>query len=333
VAIGKQFVSVWFSQNITGFGGDNVRLVKASDNSEVPFTRSFDPATNRLYINPFGGVEGAPERLDPATEYTVVLTGGPSAIRSTGGVPLGSQEFSFTTAAAGNAPTVTSTDPADGATGVAIGKQFVSVYFSQNITGFGGTNVRLVKASDNSEVPFTRSFDPATNRLYINPFGGAEGAPERLDPDTQYRVILTGGTTGIRSLSGVPLASQEFDFTTAASATAPTVVATTPAAGATGVNRGIQHILVTFSQAVTGYTGSNVTITRVSDNADVPFTRSFEASTNRLFMNPFGGAPGAAERLEPGTQYRVTLTGGPNALRSVGGVPLATQSFVFTTAP
>ena len=108
----------------------------------------------------------------------------------------------------------------------------------------------------------------------------------------------------------------------------PTVVSSTPVDGATNVAVG-SNLQVFFSEAVTGYDG-NMTLTKVSDGSTVSFTRAFYTSNNRLLINPFGGA---ADALEAGTEYRLTLTGGPSAIRNLTGTPLATTTMTFTTAP
>jgi hypothetical protein len=47
-------------------------------------------------------------------------------------------------------------------------------------------------------------------------------------------------------------------------------------------------VSINFSEAVTGYTGTNVTLTRVSNGAAIPFTRSYRTATNQLVLNPYG---------------------------------------------
>lgn len=111
-------------------------------------------------------------------------------------------------------------------------------------------------------------------------------------------------------------------------AAAPTVLSSTPANGATSVLVGA-NLNVYFSEEVTGYDG-NVTITKVSDSTVIPYTRAFYTANNRLLLNPYGGA---ATVLEAGTQYRVDLTGGPTAIRSLSGTPMVSTSFTFTTKP
>lgn len=108
----------------------------------------------------------------------------------------------------------------------------------------------------------------------------------------------------------------------------PTVLYSTPANGETGVVVG-SNINVYFSETVTGYDGSTV-ITKVSDSSVIAYTRAFYSVNNRLLINPYGGA---ATMLEPGTEYALTLTGGPTAIRSLTtGLPMTTTIISFTTA-
>ena len=63
----------------------------------------------------------------------------------------------------------------------------------------------------------------------------------------------------------------------------------------------------------------------------IPMNRGYSAADNWLNLYPYAGT---TQDLEPGTEYTVTLTGGPGAIRSMDdGTPLATTSFTFTTAP
>jgi Ca2+-binding RTX toxin-like protein/methionine-rich copper-binding protein CopC len=320
VAVGSN-LQVFFSEAVTGYDG-NMTLTRVSDGSTVSFTRAYYTADNRLLVNPFGGTAST---LAPNTQYRLTLTGGPSAIRSLTGTPLATTTITFTTLPAAPAPTVLSTTPVDGATNVAVGSN-LQVFFSEAVTGYGGSNVRVTKVSDNTNVPLTRAFYTADNRLLVNPFGGAA---DTLEAGTEYRLTLTGGPSAIRSLTGTPLATTTITFTTLPAAPAPTVLSTTPVDGATNVAVG-SNLQVFFSEAITGHGTSTVRITKVSDDTNVPLTMAFYTSNNRLLVNPFGGA---ADTLEAGTEYRLTLTGGPSAIRSLTGTPLATTTVTFTTAP
>jgi hypothetical protein len=212
----------------------------------------------------------------------------------------------------------------DGATNVAQ-NTWITVGFSEAITGYGGGNVALTRVSDGVAVPFTQSYRSATRELVLNPYGTTADV---LAPGVQYRVTLTGGATAIRGLTGVPLANTTITFTTQG-AVPPTVSSSTPADGATNVARNT-WVTVGFSEAITGYGGGNVALTRVSDGVAVPFTQSYRSATRELVLNPYGTT---ADVFAPGVQYRVTLTGGATAIRGLTGVPLANTTITFTTGP
>ncbi len=110
--------------------------------------------------------------------------------------------------------------------------------------------------------------------------------------------------------------------------TAPTVTTRTPAAGATGVAVA-NNITATFSQPVNGVGTTTFEIRPAAAAATSPRiagTVTRNGTTNQWILNPTANLAG-------NTQYRVTLTGGANAIRgATGGAPLVTTSWTFTTA-
>ena len=86
----------------------------------------------------------------------------------------------------------------------------VTATFSEAITGFTvAGNVRIERVSTGAEVASAITFNTTTRVLTINP--GAS-----LLANTQYRVTVTGGTTGVRDLAGNPLTTRTWTFTTGA---------------------------------------------------------------------------------------------------------------------
>jgi hypothetical protein len=140
---------------------------------------------------------------------------------------------------------------------------------------------------------------------------------------TQYTVTLTGGPAALRDLAvpSNPMITTSWSFTTNAQ---PTVTARTPAANQVGVARGA-NITATFSEVVTGVSGATVTLTRVVGGVTVGGAVTLTGGTLATF-NP-------TANLLPLTQYRVTLTGGPAAIRDVGSgnAPLTTVTWTFRT--
>jgi hypothetical protein len=106
------------------------------------------------------------------------------------------------------APTVTSTTPANGATGVSRTANITGT-FSEDITGYNATSVRLVRVNTGTVWAAGLSFNAATNVLTINP-------TSTLVANTQFRVTITGSATGVRDLAGNPVATRSLTFTTGA---------------------------------------------------------------------------------------------------------------------
>jgi Ca2+-binding RTX toxin-like protein/methionine-rich copper-binding protein CopC len=312
-------IDVFFSEPVTGYAGSNVTLKEVGSDVEVPINRGFNTSLLRLRLNPYGALADV---LESGTEYEVTLNGGSSAIRNAAGVPMETTSFRFTTAeTAAPAPTVVSSTPANGDNNVAAGAS-VLVFFSEAINRYGGDRITMTDA-DGNPVPFTAAWNATLNRLVVNPYGGD---PDVLEPGATYTVTLKGGANGILSAAaGTPIAEHVITFTTS-EATIPSVLSQNPMDGANDVPLN-QVVTVFFSEALTRYGGANVTMVD-EDGNDVPFTRGFNATTNRLMVNPFGGDP---DTLEPGTTYTVTLKGGSSGIRSLSGTPIVEKTISFRT--
>jgi hypothetical protein len=180
------------------------------------------------------------------------------------------------------------------------------------------TSTMVLRNSAGSQIAATVTYSALNLRARLNPSAN-------LAPGTTYTVTLTGGPTAIRSSAGVPLTTTSWSFTTAP-AVAPTVTTTTPAADATNVLRGA-NILATFSQPVTGVSATTVVLTNATTNAVIPAVLTMNLASTRVTVNPNAA-------LARNTLYRVTLVGGPAAIRAAtGGTPLVSHSWTFTSAP
>ena len=102
--------------------------------------------------------------------------------------------------------------------------------------------------------------------------------------------------------------------------TAPTVTSKSPAANATSVATGTS-VTATFSEAVTGVSGSTFTLTPAG-GADVAATVSYNSSTNTATLVP-------SVALNPNTTYTASLA---PAITDAAGNPLAATSWSFITA-
>ena len=102
--------------------------------------------------------------------------------------------------------------------------------------------------------------------------------------------------------------------------TAPTVTGETPAPGATGVATGT-NVTATFSEAVTGVSGSTFTLEGPGTTA-VPASVTYSAGTATATLDP-------AAPLEADTTYTPKLS---DAIADLAGNPLEPTDWSFTTA-
>ncbi len=194
-------VDVFFDQAMTanGFNTGTVRLLNPAG-AQIAATVAYSAANLRVRLNPSAN-------LAQNTTYTVVLTGGATAIRSAAGVPLTDTSWTFRTIAPA-APLVTTTTPTDGATAVARGANILA-NFSQAVTGVSGTTFLLRNSATGTLVPAVVTLNAAGTRATLNPNAA-------LPRNTVFTVTLTGGASAIRSLAtGLPLATTTWSFTSA----------------------------------------------------------------------------------------------------------------------
>ncbi len=205
-------------------------------------------------------------------------------------------------------PTVSSKTPAANATNVATGTS-VSAIFSEAVTGVSSTSFTLTPAGG-ADVAATVAYNASSKTATLTPAAA-------LAPNTTYTASLA---PTIIDTAGNALAATSWSFTTAApDTTAPGVTATTPLANATGVNTSTSFS-ATFSEAVTGVSGSSFTLSGPSGT--VAATVSYNASTNTATL-----VPNAA--LAANTSYTANLLTG---ITDMSGNALVPVSWSFTTA-
>jgi methionine-rich copper-binding protein CopC len=216
-------------------------------------------------------------------------------------------------------PRVVSSSPENGATGVSTGANLTATFSRSLDPAFvNTTSVRLRNNATGLAVAATVSYDDATRTITVNPNAN-------LVAGRSHTLSLVGtGTGGIRDLAGNRLATTTVIFTTAADTTAPVVTNSTPANGATGVLVGANTV-VDFSETVLGLLqGENVVLRNVATGATVPAVLTANTAGTRVTVNP-------SANLARNTNYRLTLTGGPTALRDAFDNPLATTTITFRT--
>lgn len=282
----------------------------------------------------------------PVTEFRVQVLQGGTVVRTVAGVPANATSAQVTGLTAGTsytfrvvavnlagtsapsaasnavvptgaAPVVTATSPAAGATGVQLGANATAT-FDVPVLGADAANVTLRATASGASVAAAVTYNATTRVVTLDP-------TTNLAPSTSYTLTLSGaGATGIRSTTGTPLVTRTVAFTTQAApdVTAPTVSASTPGINALLVSRTANQV-VTFSEAVLGASGTTVVL-RDSAGAVVPSVVTTNAAGTQVTVNPNGSLRALAS-------YRLTLTGGPAAIRDRAGNPLVTRTIAFST--
>ncbi|HXJ73398.1 MAG TPA: Ig-like domain-containing protein, partial [Candidatus Dormibacteraeota bacterium] len=248
------------------------------------------------------------------TTYTVTITTG---VTDLAGNRLASNfGWSFTTGAAPDttAPTVSSIDPANAATAVALNKR-IAASFSEGMD------------------PLTISTATFTLNQGLTPVAGtvtyaAVGATATFSPASDLAPLTTFTatiTTGAKDLAGNPLLNNfAWSFTTGAApdTNRPTVIATVPANAATGVATN-QTINATFSEAMDPLTISTANFLVTGPATPVIGTVAYDVVSKIATFRP-------ASSLAANTVYTVTMTTGARDL--AGNALGANFGWSFTTA-
>ena len=219
------------------------------------------------------------------------------------------------------APTVSSFNPADEATGILVGSD-ITVVFSEPVQrGTGSivlkTTAGVVVATYDATSSANLSISGST--LTINP-------SSNLANSTAYKVEFAAGS--IKDIAGNAYAgTTTYNFTTAAAAdlTPPTVANFSPADEATGVAVGADVVLI-FSEPIQRGTGSILLKTTVGSlvaTFDAATSSNLTIAGNTLTINPTAD-------LAFETAYKVEFAVG--SIQDVAGNPYAgTTTYNFTT--
>ena len=200
--------------------------------------------------------------LSNSTTYTAKIT---TEVRDSGGNTMASDyTWSFTTVDT-TVPTVSSTSPANGATGVAINSIITATFSEAMLSSSINTNTFTV-SDGNGVISGTVSYSDKT----------ASFTPSNsLSDSTTYTARLT---TGAMDLAGNALTSDyTWSFTTV-DTTRPTVSSTTPADGEDGVAIS-SAITATFSEAIQSSTINTNTFTVSDSSGAVSGTVSYSGTT------------------------------------------------------
>jgi hypothetical protein len=294
--------------------------LRTAENALVPSAVSYNAATRTATLTP-----SAP--LANATAYTAAVRGGTTdpRVKDVAGNALAANfSWSFTTVAETTPPTVTSTTPANGATGVGI-TSAATVTFNEAMDAATITASTFeLRTAGNVLVPSTVGYNSATRMATLTP-----SAP--LANGTAYTATVRGGTIDprVKDVAGNALAANSsWSFTTVAETTPPTVTGATPANGATGVSI-TSSVTVTFDEAMNAATITASTFElRTLANVLVPAAISYNSATRTAALTP--SAP-----LANGSAYSATVRGGTTdpRVKDIAGNALAADFiWSFTTA-
>ena len=279
--------------------------LRSSSGNLVPATVSYDSMSRTAVLTP-----NAPLAL--STEYTARLD---STIAASDGTPLTSAiTWSFTTAGTvPSPPTVTATNPADGATSIAQSAT-VQATFSTAMNPSTIAAGSFTLAGPSGAVAGTVTYDLASQTATLTP-----SSP--LAYSTQYTATLS---TSILASDGTPLATTfSWAFTTLDPPPPPTVTGVTPTNGSTYVSR-TAVATATFSRPMDPMTISPTTFTlRGPDGNLLSATVSYSASTNTATLTP-------NQTLADNADFTAQLD---TNVKSADGVALASaDSWSFATS-
>ena len=269
-------------------------------------TATFIPAANLL----------------PSTVYTGTITIGATDV--TGGSLAANVVWTFTT---GTIPQVTSTIPANGATGVPL-NQKISATFSESMNSATITMATFtVTGPGTTAVAGVVTYVAASNTAIFTPTAN-------LTASTVYIATITNVA---KSALGSPLAANyvwKFTTGTTTQGSLPTIISTIAVNGATAVpiNQKVSAIFSTAMNAAT-INGTTFTLTGPGMTA-VAGSVTYAAGSNTALFMP-------TANLAPSTTYTATVTTGAQDLAGnalgAGAVPnpwtFTTGTAASTTAP
>mgnify|MGYP002400213431 CR=1 FL=1 len=207
-------------------------------------------------------------------------------------------------------PTVSSTAPAAGATGVAVDTT-ITATFNQVMDPATITETTFTLATGSTPVAgtvvtsasgLTATFTPDIN----------------LTPDTLYTATIT---TGVKSVNGNALAANKIWTFTTGTGSAPTVLSTVPVDGSTGVAT-TTVISATFSAAMNPATINTTNFTVTTGLTGVLGTVTYNSATRVATFIPVGVLAG-------GTSFIVRITTGVTDLS--GNALASDKVWTFTT--
>jgi hypothetical protein len=277
--------------------------VTLPDTTPVAGTVTYDATNNIAIFAPTGGV------FATNTTFTATIT---TAAQSMGSLPLASSyAWSFTTGSSADStsPSVTSTNPADTASGVATNQKIAATFNEGMDSTTLSSSTFTVTDPELLPVVGTVSYDTSGTTATFTPTSA-------LAPGTVYTASIT---TGVRDLGGNALApAVSWSFTTGSGVDSvpPTVSATVPAnaAGSVSLTSGIN---ATFSKAMDPATINAATFQLAGPGPTAVTGKvTYNAATDTATFTP-------VDPLGAGASYTATITA---KARDLEGNALAADS-------
>lgn len=254
--------------------------------------------------------------LASSATYTATITTGVKDLA--GNAMVSPYTWSFTTGTVTDTtpPTIGSTSPVRGATGVAINSA-ITVTFSEMIDVSSITTASFMVSDNNGSIMGVITYDGTVAKF--TPLNN-------LSYSTTYTATIT---TGVKDLAGNTLVSPyTWSFTTISTPEVPppprvilAVVATNPVRGATGVAVDIA-VSATFSMYINGATLTNDTF---------KLSGGFNEVAGSVTTNGAHATFTPSVSLEYGTTYTATITTGVRAANWAGTPLDSDYSWSFTT--
>jgi len=301
----KPVISISFNEPVTGVNSTSFNL-KQGGTAVTPVYVIYDPATNTATLTPN-------TNLSNNTVYTVTLT---SSIADRAGNTLAGINWNFTT---DSLPVVSSTLPAEGATGVAVDTSSIQITFNRAMNPdkiwvelTDGTNF---SPATPGKITWNGSYTVATIPVY-----------GQFKESTEHKIKLYGWGGTFEDPEGNTLSKTAYvidgciHFTTGTDITDPTKVYTIPSNGRMNVGRDIAKIVVGFSEQMDSTKGA-ITL---NPGSIVLTNRSFIDGNRTVVFD----VPGISPKLSASSTYTATLSGFTDiANRSLSGT-----TFSFTTS-
>ena len=262
------------------------------------------------------------------TKFAVILGTALVAVLAFSGVALAATTFA-----------VTKKVPTGGATGVATTAN-VKAYFNHNIKASTVTSstFKIKKDGTTTWLGATRSVN---NTITPTSTNGSSESVATLNPsadlasNTTYKVVLIGGSSGVKDSNGAALAANKsWSFTTVGATPSLTVLSPMPSPRSTD-NSTSTPVTATFSND-----GNNPTDMLASSINANTFWLTFEVDpanhlTAQVSYDPVTKiATLDPSGLQDGASYTATIKGGSNGVKDAQGKSLAQNfSWTFHTAP